>query len=319
MHNQEFIHNLKEYLQQQIFKSEIVKFGAIGKGGSSDNFFCQTVKSSCIVKLLPKNSEKRTQRLCRILNALKQNPNFHTAKLMTANGQNHFVFEERTGLLLTYANGQKIRDANLSPHIFNDIISNYRQFQKVKFDNDLILPFVSPEIQCEKNAEHIMKLMNNQRNFIKIKILNQIKMYNELISEDLKNIRGGGILRVIHGDFSLNNIILSNSGKATLLDFETLRYGYAVEDMMFLVLSSVLPHSVFSLPEKQLTSLLLYLRNEEGLTKQDILYGAGRYFQTLLSRRVFYSKFLQSLRKDWLFTQHLHKYPKLIKTINRLY
>lgn len=317
MHNQEFIHNLKEYLQQQIFKSDIVKFDAIGNGGSSDNFLCQTKELSCIVKLLPKYSEERAKRLCRILNTLKQNPDFHTAKLIGANEQNRFVFEERTGLLLTYAAGQKIRDAKLSPDILNFIMSNYRQFQKIKFDDDLILPFVSPEEQHAKIAGHIIKLTENHQNFIKRKILNQMKIHNDLISENLKNIPREGIARTIHGDFSLNNILLDND-KAFLLDFEALRYGYAAEDMMFLVLSTILPHSVVLLPKKQLTTLLLHLKNKEGFTKQELLYGAGRYFQTLLSRRIFYSKFLQSLRKDCLFIYHLRKYPKLIKIINNL-
>lgn len=318
MHNQEFIHNLKAYLQQQIFKSEIVKFGAIGKGGSSDNFLCQTNELSCIVKLLPKNSEARAQRLCRILKTLKQNPDFLTAPLIAINEQDCFMFEERTGLCLAYAAGQKIRDAWLSPKRLETIIANYRQFQKINFDTELVQPFISPAEQHAKNVEHLVKLAESHKNFIKIKTLNQIKFYNDLISENLQDIPEEGMLRTIHGDFSLNNIILNNDDKAVVLDFEALRYGYAVEDMMFLVLSTVLPHSVFSLPEKQLTTLLLHLKNKEGFTGQELLYGAGRYFQTLLSRRIFYSKFLQSWRKDWLFIQHLRKYPKLIQLIKNL-
>ena len=318
MHNQEFIHNLKAYLRQQIFKSEIVKFGAIGKGGSSDNFLCQTNELSCIVKLLPKNSEARAQRLCRILKTLKQNPDFLTAPLIAVNEQDCFMFEERTGLCLAYAAGQKIRDAWLSPKRLETIIANYRQFQKINFDTELVQPFISPAEQHAKNAEHLVKLAESHKNFIKIKTLNQIKFYNDMIAEDLRNIPGVGISKVIHGDFSLNNIILNNDDKAVVLDFEALRYGYAVEDMMFLVLSTVLPHSVFSLPEKQLTTLLLHLKNKERFTRQELLYGAGRYFQTLTARRIFYTKFLQSWRKDWLFIQHLRKYPKLIQLIKNL-
>lgn len=318
MHNQEFIHNLKAYLRQQIFKSEIVKFGAIGKGGSSDNFLCQTKELCCIVKLLPKNSEARAQRLCRILKALKQNPDFLTAPLVAVNEQDCFMFEERTGLCLAYAAGQKIKDAWLSPKRLETIIANYRQFQKINFDTELVQPFISPLEQHAKNAEHLVKLAESHKNFIKIKTLNQIKFYNDMIAEDLRNIPEVGISKVIHGDFSLNNIILNNDDKAVVLDFEALRYGYAVEDMMFLVLSTVLPHSVFSLPEKQLTTLLLHLKNKEGFTGQELLYGAGRYFQTLAARRIFYTKFLQSWRKDWLFIQHLHKYPKLIQLIKNL-
>lgn len=108
---------------------------------------------------------------------------------------------------------------------------------------------------------------------------------------------------------------MDKNGRIYTIDFERLRYGYVGEDAMFLILSALLPHSIFILPKRHLISLLQYLKNVHLFTKNELLYGTGKYFQFLIQRRIYSSKFLKSVHKDWLFLQYLKKYPKLCNLI----
>lgn len=319
MKNQIFLHKFKNFLATKVFEADNIELERAKRGGSSINFICQADNVSYFIKLLQKNSSERIQRICQILKILVEIPQFHTASLISVEGHPYFEYEDYIGVVLTYVSGKKIKPHELSPKLLEKILDDYRYFQNAPFSNKkLVLPFISEQDLYIKNKNKIVELEISCPSH-KLKILNTIKSFNELLLQDAPYIPGGGIKRIIHGDANLNNLIIDKNQNIYFLDFETLRFGYTAEDVMFLILSAILPHSVFFLPTKQLRELLSYLKNKGSFSKEELLYGTLKYFQFLIMRRIYHSKFLKSPRKDWLFLQYLKKYRSIRKLIESTY
>ncbi len=308
----------EKFLADNILHTQTVKLQKLTKGGSSLNFRAKTEEGVYVIKLLLKTALKKIQHISELLQELQHVPGFYTARQIFPNNRDYFEYDGYIGIVQTYINGRKIKSFELLPDFLAKVYKNYQLMQNVSFKNEsIILPFRSGKELFEDNKKQIAKLRLTCHNFLQLKFLNIVEKYNEEIFYNC--IEPNKPQTIIHGDFSLNNILLDDKQNVAFLDFEFLRYGYASEDFMMLVLSALLQHSVFFIQQQQLELLIKHLKLQNGFSKEEVLYGIHKYFQFLIHRRLHNSKIFKSVRKNWLFVLYLKKYHLVLKTVDEVY
>ncbi len=185
MHNQEFLHKFKSFLEQTIFHSAVIKFFKLRKGGSSNNFFCKIANAEYIIKLVNKNEVKRLERICKILKVLKTIPNFYTASAVSVNSQDYFAFEDYVGIVLEYISGKKIKHHKLSPAILGKILDFYRCLQNVAFDDNIVRPLISTDKLFSEIQKKIEDYKQKKISYLQSVVLNHIEKNNNLILQSI--------------------------------------------------------------------------------------------------------------------------------------
>lgn len=117
----------------------------------------------------------------------------------------------------------------------------------------------------------------------------------------------------------MNNAIEDINKNIALLDFELIRYGYPVEDMAELLLSSLLQHCIFIIPKKHMEQLIKHINKIFNFTYEQWLYGINLYFLNLVYKRLKSKKLFNSMRKSILFTLNIKKYNDIKSILNKIY
>lgn len=306
-----------KFLETEVFCEPVIDIEEISCGGSSYNFFCQTPANSYVIKLLNKKDNARMARIHKILQTFEQNPDFHACALAkTINS--YFFYMDFAVLVMLKISGFEIRYKDFNKTLLLSVIKNYRQFLKVKFDNtDIIYPLRAPEFFYKRIDNKINELQKSNLGIFRTYLVSIISNLCRKIYDNVPKINSEQI--IIHGDASLNNMIMQRNGCIAFLDFEQLRYGYAIEDISQLLLSSLLQHQVLGFPKRQIKELIEVANRHCKFKKSEWIYGIHLYFLGLAYRRLMGPKFLKSLRKDILFVIHLKKYNKISALINEIY
>lgn len=312
--NKKQFNDFKSYLEQNIFKEEIT-LTPLTKGGTSLNFLSRSENSSVVIKLLFTKDQERIRKMYRILKLFANQKNLYAAHLVSVSGLETFTYQEYTGFFINHINGQKISFSKLNPVILDQIFDNYQHFLKIDFSKeDFISPIIRPAKIYDDNksalseaypqAGFVQKLFFKKFAQANVHTFARIVLYSQKTS-------------IIHGDATLNNMLVDQDGKIAFLDFEFIREGYLIEDFTKLVLSGVLQHHIFSLPKNQLLKIVKQLNCQYGFQKSDWQYGIYLYVLEMIRRRTRKPKALKSFRKNILFLLHLKKIESFLKLIEQ--
>lgn len=316
MNPQQNIKKFKVFLEEKIFCAPLTSFKKINRGGSSFNFLAQYAQNSYLIKLLPKDNMPRIERLCQILSFFSRNPDFTTPHLVKEGDACGFDCGDYRAVVLNYIPGRKIKFFELSKAMLNPIIAAYKIFQSLEWENQsFILPQRSVKEIYNSNKLKIEELRQANKGFFQQKLLAELDQINQSIYSS--TVLPDCPPAVIHGDASLNNMIIDQNGKAVFLDFEMVRHGFIIEDVTEFIFAAVLPHYVFLFPKRMLLKIMTRINQNRHFSKQEWLYGTNLYFLYLIQRRLNGTKFLKSFRKDFLFLTHLKKHQKIVDLIEK--
>lgn len=306
----------QSFLEERILKTPLLQFTRLTRGGTSQNFLAHTADCTVVIKLFPNSQIKRAQRLCRILQTVSTIPDFSTPGLISFNAQPYFEYDGYVGLAMPFMPGRKLKNSEITPAYARKVIVQYNKFLTFDFaETDFINDFISTEEIYRENQEKINNLQQKNSSFLKRKTLNFLQENNAQIYKDIPFLEK--TLTVIHGDASLNNMLLCPNDNIAFLDFEFIRYGYAIEDVVSLIFSILTPRLFFS--RRLLKMMVLEANNAYHFTFEEWKFAINRYFLTLLQRRLRGHKLLKSARKDWLFNRIMRRRHIALDEISRLF
>lgn len=141
-----------------------------------------------------------------------------------------------------------LKKMNIKP--FN---SNFLKFKSV-IDLNESLTHKKENIDSSSSQLYIMQLNNCE------KIINDLKKTNFLEQQELQ---------LIHGDFTLDNIILFNNEVKAIIDFELVRINSKLQDIGRCILSCSFDNGNFDI--LKFKNFLLGYSSVEGLTKSQII------------------------------------------------
>ena len=162
--------------------------------------------------------------------------------------------DEVYGLILEELNSTKINYTNINNNIIFNIIDHISKLHIFYWN---------------KNIDHILNYPNNSEFIINEKIKYDIKIYfhniKDIFEDNLYNLfnellnknhdHGPLNKTLIHGSLKIDNIIIIND-IPYFIDWSIFRYGYGVEDILFLIIFS-LEHSMLLLNYEHLLSFYL--------------------------------------------------------------
>ncbi len=204
-------HEFYQFLQDVEDIHQIKEFREINTGGSSYNFYLKTNLGEFLVKLLQDSPdcELHFQKLKKVWKT------FHVFPLKQENFKNYKV------LMLPFFKGKKITFCDCSSEVLSRIVKAYNQLLKVSLPSECIsepLDFKKMYAEIEQRLSDKSLWMNR---IIDLFFWQRFK--KGLIPPQQK-------YQLIHGDFTVNNILVDENKEVHLIDFECFRYGYDFED-----------------------------------------------------------------------------------------
>lgn len=294
-HTQEFY----QFLQEAENIGQIDEFREICRGGSSYNFYLKNDSGEFFIKLLPDypNQDFHFQKLKKIWQV-----SGYDFPLKQEN------FKEYKILMLPFFRGKKISYRDCSPEVLSRIIEAYNKLLKGSLPSECILE----PLNFEKMYAEIEQMIEDNSIW-----MNHIfkRFFWQKFKKDLKALPKN--YQVIHGDFTVNNILIDKQKNIHLIDFECLRYGYDFEDWgnLFLQLSG---YRGYLGSFKHLTNLLDMWKKVNPQTPEldkKILQGIQMFYFKMLHHRLTNPK-KRSLRKDFNMLVNLCRYFRLLKQFN---
>ena len=213
-HTQEFY----QFLLKAENINRIDDFKEINIGGVSYNFYLKTDLGEFLIKLLPDtpDQEIRFQRLkktwesCYQIFPLEQE-NFKNYKL----------------LLMPFFHGHKLEYQDCTPEVMSRLAKAYQRLVQNTLPADCILApldFADMYAKIERRLADNRLWMNHIINrFFWQKFKKELKIPSQNY-------------QLIHGDFTVNNILIDENKEIHLIDFEGFRQGYDYEDWGSLLL-----------------------------------------------------------------------------------
>ena len=305
--------SFKNFLEHNLFKTDIHYLKNINRGGSSINFVCNVKSEKFIVKAIKKDYFERAQRLCDILNSLKSEPLIYTAYAKDFDGKFIFEYENWLILVIEYIDGCNINNNQLNTEIIDKICLSYKHFKNLKIN--ALAQKDSNKIYLE-TKDKLNELLSNNKSFIKCKILQSMYRLNEKLKSEILLKQEP---QIIHGDASLNNLLKDKNNQIAILDFELVRLGYPIEDWAEFLISSLFQNQIFFFSTKKLKHLVCHLNTLFNFTRQDWQYGINLYFLNLLNKRSKARKLFKSIRKAYLFTFNHRKLDAINKMLDSIY
>lgn len=306
----------QSFLEKNVFQSPLQQFSELTRGGMSENFFAQTADYAVVIKLLPAEQKDRAQRLCQILQTVSAIPDFSTPGLVSIHSRPYFEYGASIGLVMPFVPGRKLKNSEITPVYAQKVIAQYNKFSDHDFTSaDFVGSFIRAEEIHQENHERISTLIQKDSGYFKRKTLKFLQEINDQIYAEIPHLEKP--FSVIHGDASLNNMLLNPDGSITFLDFEFIRYGYTVEDAVFLIFSILTPRLFLS--RRLLKMMAQEAQKAYHFTFEEWTFAVNRYFLTLLQRRLRGNKLLKSPRKDWLFLRIMQRRQKVLQELRRLF
>lgn len=202
------IEKLEEFIRENKLFPDFESMSEIYEGGSSYNFKVFTRNKTYLLKLLD-----HTGNYHRMLFMLEKLGDNYPLSISEFDGYNLVA--------MPYYKGDKLRYNRLN----DDILQNLSKIYHSVFGPRLASDNIRPQIMMDKLQKEIDDKISSSKNFgerlCRILFWNKIK--NNLIKLPQTD-------NVIHGDFSQNNVLISDDNEIHLIDFDAIRYGYEIED-----------------------------------------------------------------------------------------
>lgn len=232
-------------------------------GGSSFNFCVQTAGETYLLKVI--RNVERYNRLKLILQALG---------VLTELSITDFAGTEKL-LAMPYIKGQRIALKNITAKSFMQLQEQYKCMQSL--DTNAIK--VLPQFDVTDTVQELDHWLTNEKGLM-YRLIN--KYFWQKIKKELVILPALQIL--IHGDMTVNNILVDADGKPHLLDFDQIRFGCPTEDFMGLFLQIAGFRSLYG-SFKRLKKMVKVANIDSTYTPSEILYGVQNFYLQLLLRR----------------------------------
>ena len=274
-------------------------------GGGSKNYICICVQDKFFIKIFPQRYKEHAERLFKILKEFDLIP---------------FAFSQTPYILLgaeimlvqKFISGKELSARELDERRIDILSNRYKDFLKKSIKlKALNREQITPEIYFNECMEKLEKMTNKafSKN-IKQKVLQIFQNIPQLKSQT----------QIIHGDFSVNNFLYDEKTETlTLVDFESLRKGYVIEDIAKLVLNALLKHSVFFLPKEKLKKMMMQFNHNFHFSKEEWLYGVKMYYLQSVLQRLHLPKFQNSWRKKLIYMRKLQMFETICQTLDEIY
>ena len=298
-------HQIKLILGKKPFTLDVKKVEKINGGGCSKNYICICVQDKFFIKIFPQRYKEHAERLFKILKEFDLIP---------------FAFSQTPYILLgteimlvqKFISGKELSARELDERRIDILSNRYKDFLKKSIKlKALSREQITPEIYFNECMEKLEKITNKafSKN-IKQKVLQIFQNIPQLKSQT----------QIIHGDFSVNNFLYDEKTETlTLVDFESLRKGYVIEDIAKLVLNALLKHSVFFLPKEKLKKMMMQINHNFHFSKEEWLYGVKMYYLQSVLQRLHLPKFQNSWRKKLIYMRKLQMFETICQTLDEIY
>ncbi|MBP5353435.1 MAG: aminoglycoside phosphotransferase family protein [Alphaproteobacteria bacterium] len=282
---------LENFVRENLF-SDCIEMQEIYTGGSSFNFKVKTGTGEYLLKLTGNEMEYRKLSLFvplfYPLYPLKQQK-FHEYYLMA----------------MPFIHGRSLRYGDVNAKLMAQLAQSYRHLEDIASNPEYILPQQHLKTLFE-NAETLVKQEKGVLGWFLRRFMTGIKRHT--VDIDNKN-------QVIHGDLSVNNILVDQNGQPYILDFESVRYGKSVEDVAALMLQLSGFRGLTGCLYK-FAHLRKMVDNEHRFSPQEWLYGVQFFYLKRLCRRCRQTgknSKKQNFRKSICFMMSLMRYFQIEK------
>ena len=284
---------LHSFLQEKLQNNDF-SLTEIYTGGSSYNFHLVMQQGEYFIKIIADEDVKHVNKILHILQHIYPDMEIYLGHLQCENKQFNVS-------MMPYIKGRKITGKDITPETLVKLQNNYHQITDVAnidIEVDAQITFESLEAKIEHSfAEH--KGLKNYmlRHFFWKHFKTHLRSFVSTT-------------QIIHGDFSLKNILIDANRQPHIIDYEMLRYGYMAEDWAFFMLQLANFHKLWgNIRTFKAIFAQIYPLAED---KSQWLYGVQMYYLQRLQRRLATEK---SLRKTISFLISLNRYYTIEKTI----
>ncbi len=284
------IKGLKEFIAKEKIFTNVIKITDICLGGSSFNFRVDTKNGSFLLKLL-KSHRQATY------NKLKY--------LLAKYGNFQPLPQERFGeyfmLAQPYISGHKLGYKDCTPQLIERLLSKHQIISALMLKDEYVLP---QQTMSELSAQIDETLTHD--NSLAGRLLN--KYFWQRIKPELISLQPTNTY--IHGDFTANNILIDSDNFPHILDVESVRYGYPVEDICYLFLQLSGFRGFFGNINRfhKLKKLCPY-------SNEQYLYGVQMFYLNHLKRRICNQKKHKNFRKQMCLLVSLMQYFRVAKSL----
>ncbi|MBR6411793.1 MAG: aminoglycoside phosphotransferase family protein [Alphaproteobacteria bacterium] len=266
---------LQEFVKKELFPLSYQDMHEIYTGGSSYNFCVITSGGRYLLKLL-----QNEDMFLKIKSLNKINGTLH--KIATEDFLNYKL------VLMTYFDGHRIHYKDFSEPVIRNFWKEYQSVNHFKLNKRLIGDQQDNMSQYNTVEQLLKKARWNIFGYCYDKILKIIK--DDLICLSLPR-------QIIHGDLTANNILVARGENPHIIDWGSVRYGYACEDLASLILQLAgfrTPVGRISRFKKLFSSINKYAQ----LSSEEWFYGIQAFYLNLLKRRLSNAK-KQTFRKNF--------------------
>lgn len=258
----EHLSELKIFVKEEVFP-DCKEISEIKTGGSSYNFKIHTAQNVLFLKLL--DNEQRYLRLQTILERMQ-----FVCPLPTTRFLQYFM------LVMPYVEGKTINYADMNDEMVQNWLQQLRNLQTMEFPSAVIAPQQNIKDLFHKTQQ---LLETDDMPFTRmVKLFFWPRFKSGLIAPAITH-------NIIHGDMIPNNIMVRDN-KPVLLDFEALRYGYAIEDVASLVLQLCGFRNLNGGSLSKFIKLYKQVQNIMPINNALWLYGVQMFYFNRLLRRL---------------------------------
>lgn len=278
-------------------KDKFIALEEICDGGSSYNFQLKTTEGIYFLKLIAKSDKQRIEKILQLLQCFDDATVTSPDELKTTD-------EIYSIILMPYVEGHKLTTKQLHPTLYLSLQVAYQHI----FTQQVPEKYVFAQQTLHEIKTKIDNILPKEKSF-DYKLISYLFWHR--FSQQLITLPP--TKQIIHGDFSLKNILVDKIGKPHIMDFELVRFGYATEDWAMLLLQL----TGFSKLWGNLDFFQkMYMSTQDISTdKQQWLYGVQMYYLERLRRRLTDKRKKHNWRKNLCFLCSLMRYFAVEKLI----
>lgn len=287
---------LYEFIKEK-YQENFISLEEIYDGGSSYNFHLKTKQGDYFLKIITKSEEKRIEKTLHLWQCFYDMPIAKLDELKTKD----VIYSIIT---MPYIDGYKLSAKQLTPDLYLRLQKTYQHM----FSQQVSKKYIHPQQNLQEIKLKIDSILHREKkpDYKLIDVLFWRRFSQRLITLPLTE-------QVIHGDFSLKNILVDKTGQPHIMDFELVRFGYATEDWAMLLLQ-LASFSKLRGNMRLLRKIYTLMQNIDADKKQ-WLYGVQMYYLERLRRRLTDTRKKHNLRKNLCFLCSLMRYFTVEKFI----
>ena len=284
-----YFNKLLDFIKEK-HHNNFISLEEIYDGGSSYNFCLKTKEDKYFLKLIPQSDEQRIEKTLQLLKCFYGAQIAHPDELKTADAAYCIM-------AMPYIDGHKLTAKQFTPSLYLQLQNTYQEMMAQSVPEK----YVFPQQTLQDLKIKIDDTLRHSKGFAYklIDILFWRQFRQRLVTLPAKT-------QVIHGDFTLKNILVDKTGKPHIMDFELVRFGYVTEDWAMLLLQLANFNKLWGNMARLKKDYALM--QNLGADNQQWLHGVQMFYLERLRRRLTDVRKKHNLRKNLCFLCSLMRY-----------